>query len=106
MNGTLDITVYPQIPTPDPIKNGVVKCYWKATLEAANCIFNNSLPNKTIISLVSPPHDAYKSSEIPVIITTEGGQTPEDLGLTIDPLVQRYRFECAFHLYNSSVIPS
>lgn len=32
MNGTLDITVYPQIPTPDPIKNGVVKCYFKATL--------------------------------------------------------------------------
>lgn len=91
-NGTLEITIYPQIPEPDPQKNGVVKCYWKGTLQAANCTYDNSVANRTVITLISPPHDSFKYSEIPVIITTEGGETPEDLGLTIDPLVQRYRF--------------
>ena len=93
-NSSLEISIYPQIPEPDPEINGVVKCYWKGTMQAADCTYDNSEPNRTVVTLLSPPHDTYKYSEIPVIITTEGGNSTENLGLTIDPLVTRYRFEC------------
>lgn len=59
-NGTLKITVTPQIPKPDPIINGALKCYWAGTFQAADCTFNNSIPNTTIITLLSPPHDPYQ----------------------------------------------
>ena len=46
----------PPIPTPDPDIYGQVKCYFKATKQAANCTYDNNDPSFTKISLVSPPY--------------------------------------------------
>jgi hypothetical protein len=96
----------PPIPKPDPDINGKVKCYFKATMQAAKCDYDDSNPLKTVITIVSPPYDEFQYSEIPIIITTEGGRSEEDLGLTISSVVERYKFEVDFFLYNSSLIPS
>jgi hypothetical protein len=66
------LSVYPQLQQPNPNVNGVVKCYFKGTYQAANCSFDNSNPSKTVITVVSPPLESYQYSEVPIIITTEG----------------------------------
>lgn len=54
----MTISITPKIIKPDPDIYGQVKCYFKATLQAANCIFDDfSDPLKTKITLVSPPYD-------------------------------------------------
>lgn len=39
-------------------------------------------------------------------ITTEGATSADKIGITIDTLVQRYRFEIAFYKMTSTVIPT
>ena len=51
------ITFAPPIATPDPDIYGKVKCYFKATMQAAQCIYDNSDPTKTKVTIVSPPYD-------------------------------------------------
>ncbi len=60
----------PKIATPNPDIFGKVKCYFKATMQAADCQYDNTDPLKTIITIVSPPYDEFQYSEIPIIITT------------------------------------
>ncbi len=54
-NGTVSVIISPQIVQPDPDINGVLKCYFKGSYQAANCTFDNSNPLKTTITLISPP---------------------------------------------------
>ena len=60
-NGTLKLSIYPQIPEPDPEIQGVVKCYWAGYYEGS-CTYDNSDPLKTLVKVTSPPHNAYKQS--------------------------------------------
>jgi len=61
-NGSIQISIYPQLIQPDPDINGVIKCYFKGIYEASACIFNNSNALKTLITVVSPPLEAYQYS--------------------------------------------
>ena len=105
-NGSMIIQFTPRIAKPDPVTYGKVKCYFKATMQAAQCIYDDSDMTKTKITIVSPPYEEFQYSEIPIIITTEGGTDEENLGLTISPVVERYKFEVDFFLYNSSLTQS
>jgi hypothetical protein len=58
-NGTMKLSFTPPIPTPDPNIYGVVKCYWKGTLQSANCTYDNSDPTKTLVTMLSPPYDYF-----------------------------------------------
>jgi len=89
----MHISFTPPIATPDPDIYGKVKCYFKATMQAAECVYDNSDPTKTKVTIISPPYDDFQFSEIPIIITTEGGIDEDHLGLTISPVVERYKFE-------------
>ncbi len=51
------ISFTPQIPTPDPDIYGQVKCYFKATMQAADCVYDNSDPLKTKVTIISPPYN-------------------------------------------------
>ncbi len=85
-NGSIIIKFTPPIPTPDEDIFGKVKCYFKATMQAAKCTYEtNNL--RTKVTIVSPPYDEFQYSEIPIIITTEGGRNESCLGLTISPIV-------------------
>lgn len=66
----MKISFTPSIATPDPDIYGKVKCYFKATMQAAVCDYDNSNPLKTMVTIVSPPYDEFQYSEIPIIITT------------------------------------
>lgn len=69
-NGSIQLSVSPQLQNPQPEVNGVLKCYFKATYQASNCTLDNSDPTKTKIVLVSPPLEVFQYSELPIIITT------------------------------------
>lgn len=52
----------PPIPTPNPNIYGKVKCYFKATMQAADCVYDNSDPTKTKVTIVSPPFAEFQYS--------------------------------------------
>lgn len=60
-NGTLELSIFPKIPKPDPDTKGSVKCFWAGYYEG-NCTYDDSLADRTIVTITSPPHDAYKYS--------------------------------------------
>ena len=86
-NGSMIINFTPKIATPNPGIYGKVKCYFKATMQAAQCNYDNTDPLKTKVTIVSPPYTEFQYSEIPIIITTEGGIDEDHLGLTISNIV-------------------
>lgn len=43
---------------------------------------------------------------MPITVTTDGASSPDKIGLTISDMVQRYSFQCAFYIQNSSSIPT
>ncbi len=51
------INFAPKIAKPDPDIYGKVKCYFKATMQAADCQYDDTDPLKTKITIVSPPYD-------------------------------------------------
>jgi hypothetical protein len=61
-NGSMIFSFTPKIPTPDPDIYGKVKCYFKATMQAAECIYDNSDPLKTKVTIVSPPFTEFQYS--------------------------------------------
>ena len=56
-NGSIIIQFTPPIRKPNPDIYGKVKCYFKATMQAAQCDYDDSDPLKTKIRIVSPPYD-------------------------------------------------
>lgn len=95
--GQIVIDITPNIPAPIVALNGVPKCYFYYDIPAANCTFNSSDPKKTVVTIFTPVDFNFQQSEIPLTITTEGYQQPENQGITIDTLVKRYFFEIQFY---------
>ncbi len=48
-NGTLTCSIFPQIPAPPVVPNGIVKCFFFGTVQASRCIYDTSLPDRTVI---------------------------------------------------------
>lgn len=105
-NGTLTCSIFPQIPTPPVNVNGIVKCFFFGTVQASSCIYDTSMPDRTVITIGTPQTYDYQYSEVPITITTDGAISPDKIGLTISSMVQRYMFQCAFYIQNSSTIPT
>lgn len=91
--GKFIIKIYPQIPLPPPLINGVLKCYFFNTIPAQTCIWDTSTSaSYTLLTINTPLTMAYQYSEIPITITTEGAVNTSKIGITIADIVTRYRF--------------
>jgi hypothetical protein len=96
--GKIVIDITPNIPAPDVNINGVPKCYFYYSTPAANCSFDSTTSaSKTTVTIFTPVDFNFQQSEVPLTITTEGFQLPENQGITIDTLVKRYFFEIQFY---------
>lgn len=105
--GRIEIVISPQIPLPPVNLNGVPKCYFFGSTPAVNCTYDVSNPLQTSIVIFTPKDFVYESSEIPVMITTEGYVNPSYQGITIDTLVKRYLFKILFYAsYKSPTVPT
>jgi hypothetical protein len=91
-SGSIYVKIYPQIPTPLVNTNGVIKCYFYNTIPASTCTWDNSNTDYTYLTINTPLNNYYQYSEIPITITTEGAVSTDKIGITLDSLVQRYRF--------------
>ena len=105
--GRIDIVISPQIPLPPTGLNGVPKCYFFGSTPAFNCTYDVSNSLQTTIIIFTPKDFVYESSEIPVMVTTEGYVNPSYQGITIDTLVKRYLFKIMFYAsYKSPTVPT
>jgi hypothetical protein len=107
--GKIVIDITPHIPYPDIIKNGVHKCYFYGDIPAKNCTYEvDTVANPTVTHIIAftPVDFNFQSSEIPFMVTTEGFQTDDDEGLTIDTLVKRYHFHIQFYTDYNQLIPT
>lgn len=108
-HGKIVIDITPHIPLPNVTINGVVKCYFYGDIAAKNCTYTvDTISNPTVTQVIAftPVDFNFQSSEIPFMVTTEGFQTDDDEGLTIDTLVKRYHFHIQFYTDYSPLIPT
>lgn len=105
-HATLYVKIYPQIPTPPIGTNGVVKCYFFNTVPATTCTWDVSNSLYTLLTIRTPLESFYQYSEIPLTVTTEGATSTNYIGITIDSLVQRYRFELEFYKMTNLTTPT
>lgn len=61
-SGKFEVKITPQIPLPDPLINGVLKCYYFNTIPAQSCIWNTSNPNYTFVTINTPLENFYQYS--------------------------------------------
>jgi hypothetical protein len=105
--GKFIVKIYPQIPLPPPLINGVLKCYFFNTIPAQTCIWDTTTSvSYTQITINTPLTMAYQYSEIPITITTEGAVNSSKIGITIADIVTRYRFELSAYQQINSSIPT
>jgi hypothetical protein len=95
--GKIVMQITPNIPAPIVALNGVPKCYFYMNIPAANCSFDSSDPTQTVVTIFTPVNFNFQQSEVPLTITTEGYQQPQNQGITIDTLVKRYFFQIQFY---------
>lgn len=105
--GKIDIVIEPQIPLPPTNLNGVVQVYFFGNVPCWNYTYDVSNPLQTKIVIFTPKDFVFESSEIPIMITTEGYVNPSYQGITIDTLVKRYLFKIMFYTsYGGLVDPT
>lgn len=95
--GKIVMQITPNIPAPIVSLNGVPKCYFYMNIPAVNCTFDSSDPTQTIVTIFTPANFNFQQSEVPLTVTTEGYQQPQNQGITIDTLVKRYFFKIQFY---------
>lgn len=105
--GKFVIYIYPQIPLPPSLVNGVLKCYFFNVIPAQTCVWDTSTSaSYTLLTINTPLTNAYQYSEIPITITTEGAVSSSKVGITIADIVTRYRFELQAYTQANAVIPT
>lgn len=52
--GKFLLRIYPQIPLPPPLINGVLKCYFFNTIPAQTCTWDTSNPAYTLVTINTP----------------------------------------------------
>lgn len=61
--GTFYLKIYPQIPLPPPLINGVLKCYFFNTIPAQNCTWDTATdPAYTMVTIDTPENLAFQYS--------------------------------------------
>ncbi|KRW99610.1 hypothetical protein PPERSA_03411 [Pseudocohnilembus persalinus] len=105
--GRFRVEVFPPLQKPpDPtLETGTLNCDFYAEIDAESCIFITNQTNnathwqfgdgvmeKTTIYVNTPENYAFKESEIPITITSQGATSGYDTGITIDKIVKRYLF--------------
>ena len=53
-SGKFELKITPQIPLPDPLINGVLKCYFFNTIPAQSCVWNTTIPEYTFVTINTP----------------------------------------------------
>ena len=92
-DGIFKLKIFPQIPLPPELVNGVLKCYFYNDIPAETCTWDNSVhADYTFVTIHTPENSAFQYSEIPITITTEGAIDDAHIGITIADVVTRYRF--------------
>ena len=105
--GKFIVNIYPQIPEPDPLINGVLKCYFFNNLPATTCIWNNTeSASYTKLTITTPSTTSFQYSEIPITVTTEGAVNDSMIGITIADVVTRYRFEMSAFKQDNATTPT
>lgn len=105
--GKFVIYIYPQIPLPPPLVNGVLKCYFFNVIPAQTCVWDTTTSaSYTLLTINTPLTSAYQYSEIPITVTTEGAVSSSKIGITIADIVTRYRFEMQAYTQANAVIPT
>lgn len=60
--GLMYLKIYPQIPTPPPLINGVLKCYFFNTIPATTCTWDVSNPLYTLVTINTPDTRSFQYS--------------------------------------------
>lgn len=92
-DGFFKMKIFPQIPLPPELINGVLKCFFYNDIPAETCTWDNTVDaTYTFITIKTPDSSSFQYSEIPITITTEGATSADKIGITIADKVTRYRF--------------
>ncbi len=60
--GKFIIEIIPNLPLPDVNINGVPKCYFYGDIEAKNCSYDDSNPDKSVVTVYTPIDFNFQSS--------------------------------------------
>jgi hypothetical protein len=61
--GKLILYIYPQIPLPPPLINGVLKCYFFNNIPAKTCLWDTSTnPSYTLVTINTPETMSFQYS--------------------------------------------
>ncbi len=104
--GKFVLYIYPQIPLPSSLINGVLKCYFFNTIPAKTLQWDTSNPAYTLVTINTPETTSFQYSEIPITITTEGALNDSMIGITIANKVTRYRFELNAFTHENGTTPT
>ena len=105
-DGIFYLKIYPQIPKPPELINGVLKCFFYNDIPAKTCTWDNTVSSYTKVTINTPETAAFQYSEIPLTITTEGAVNDSMIGITIADVVTRYRFELEAYTQDNSSTPT
>jgi hypothetical protein len=83
----LVLTIKPQLINGLSANSGTLRCWFEKDVACLNITFDYSLFDRSVITWFTPTSLDFTGSEIPIVITTEGGTLT---GLTLNPATALY----------------